>query len=101
MGDYYDFKCEKCDFITRCSHGRDRGFVMIAQPLYCSKCKVLKNIHIGNFPKDEFGTTQLELLDRICQKCNAGEYLTKWNGMDYPSCGHFRMKHRRSNILWE
>mgnify|MGYP000300578068 CR=1 FL=1 len=53
------------------------------------------------FLKDEFGQNQFEPVDRICKKCATGEYLTTWNGMDCPSCGHFRMKHRRSDILWD
>lgn len=52
MGNLYDFKCERCEFTTRCSHGRDRGFVALVQPLYCTECKVLKNIHIGNYVRD-------------------------------------------------
>lgn len=30
MGDYYDFKCEKCDFKTRCSNGKDRGLLLLS-----------------------------------------------------------------------
>ena len=67
------------------------------------------NIHMGDLDisivpgvdEDEFGQNQFEPVDRICKKCGTGEYLTKWNTMDCPSCGHFRMKHRRSDILWD
>ena len=101
MGNAYDFKCPFCHFEASCSKKIDSGFRIQVEPMYCSKCKVLKNIHIGNFPKDEFGKTQLELLDRICEKCNTGEHLTSWNGMDCPICGHFRMKQSKFEICWD
>ena len=54
MGNTYEFKCPDCDFQVTCSRGVDRGFTIEVQPMFCSKCKVLKNIHIGNYIEDEF-----------------------------------------------
>ena len=101
MGNAYDFKCPMCHFETTCSKGIDRGFRIQVEPMYCTQCKVLKNIVMGNYVEDYSSTTQFEPIERICKKCETGEYLTKWNTMDCPSCGHFRMKHRRSDILWD
>jgi len=101
MGDRYEFKCPMCYFETTCSKGIDRGFRIQVEPMYCTQCKVLKNIHIGNFPKDAFDKNQFESIDRICQQCNTNKYLTKWNGMDCPNCGHFRMTQNRFGICWD
>ena len=101
MGNIYDFKCPMCDFRSSCSKGIDRGFRIQVEPMYCTQCKVLKNIVMGNYVEDYLSTTQFEPIERICKKCETGEYLTEWNTMDCPSCGHFRMKHRRSDILWD
>ena len=78
MGNLYDFKCEKCEFTTRCSHGKDRGFVAIVQPLYCASCKVLKNIRIGTYVKDESqsGGQKIEHVLPVCKGCHQTELLS-------------------------
>ena len=60
---------------------------------------VLKDIIIGHYPRDEFGQNQFEPIERIFEKCKNREYLTTRNGMDYKSCGHFRIKQSRSDTL--
>ena len=80
MGTLYDFKCEKCDFIIRCSHGRDRGFVALVQPLYCTGCKVLKNIHIGNYVKDVKAGYRVEDVMPVCGECEQTDNLKVWDG---------------------
>ena len=103
MGDYYDFKCEKCDFITRCSHGRDRGYVVIMQPLYCSKCKVLKNIHIGNYLSDKTEATgyKIEDVQPVCGDCSESQYLHPWDGKTCPRCGNTPLLMRDTLICWD
>ena len=103
MGNYYDFKCEKCDFTTRCSHGRDRGFVVIVQPLYCSKCKVLKNIRIGKYVRDdsEFTGHRIEDQKPVCGECDESEHLQLWDGMTCPKCQFAPLLMRDTWICWD
>lgn len=103
MGRYYDFKCEKCDFTARCSHGRDRGFVRVVQPLYCSKCKVLRNIHIGNYVRDstEFTGYRVEDLKPVCGECNESQYLQLWDGMSCPKCLSTPLLMKDAHISWD
>ena len=103
MGSLYDFKCEKCIFTTRCSHGRDRGFVRLVQPLYCTKCKILKNVHIGNYVRNEaeFTGYRVEDLKPVCGECGESQYLQLWDGMTCPNCRNVPMLMRDSWICWD
>jgi len=101
MGNLYDFKCENCDFTTRCSHGRDRGFVALVQPLYCTECKVLKNIHIGNYVRDTNANYRIEDVMPICKGCNQTETLKVWDGKTCPKCGTSPLLMRDTLICWD
>jgi len=103
MGNLYDFKCEKCDFTTRCSHGKDRGFVAIVQPLYCASCKVLKNIRIGTYVKDESqsGGQKIEHVLPVCKECHQTNTLKVWDGMTCPQCGNVPLLMRDTLICWD
>ncbi len=61
MGNAYDFKCPICHFETTCSKGIDRGFRIQVEPMYCTQCKVLKNIVMGNYVEDYSSTTHREI----------------------------------------
>lgn len=103
MGNYHDFKCERCDFTAQCSHGRDRGFKALVQPLYCTKCKVLRNVRIGNYVSDEstdFVTTLRDVVP-ICRECNESNNLQLWDGMTCPKCGNSPLLMRDSGICWD
>lgn len=101
MGTLYDFKCEKCDFTTRCSHGRDRGFVALVQPLYCTGCKVLKNIHIGNYVKDANAGYRIEDVMPMCGECEQTDNLKVWDGKTCPNCGSSPLLMRDTLICWD
>ena len=101
MGKHFDFKCENCDFTARCSHGRDRGFVALVQPLYCVECKVLKNIHIGNYVRGTASDYKIEDLMPVCGKCNQTETLKVWDGKTCPKCENSPLLMRETLICWD
>ena len=103
MGNLYEFKCEHCGFNTTCSNGRDRGFTSIVQPLYCSECKTLKNIHIGDYVREEGPLTgnRIKNVLPICKTCNSGEYLKLWDGKTCPCCFLEPMLYRDTWIVWD
>ena len=101
MGTLYDFKCEKCDFTTRCSHGRDRGFVVIVQPLYCTKCKILKNIHIGKYVRNGTSGYKVEDVMPICGGCSQTNDLKVWDGKTCPNCRNSPLLMRDTLICWD
>jgi len=101
MGNLYDFKCEKCEFTTRCSHGRDRGFVVLVQPLYCTECKVLKNIQIGNYVRDANAGYRVEDVMPVCGECEQTDTLKVWDGKTCPKCGTSPLLMRDTWICWD
>jgi len=103
MGEYYNFKCEKCHFIAQCSHGRDRGFTHIVQPLYCFKCKVLKNIHIGNYVRDDsqINGQGIQNIKPICTECEESGYLQLWDGKTCPKCRNDPLLMSDAGISWD
>jgi hypothetical protein len=103
MGNYFDFKCEECDFTAQCSHGRDRGLTAIVQPLYCSKCKVLKNIHIGKYVVDKTQITgqKIEKIKPICTQCYESSYLQLWDGRTCPQCRNEPLLMKDAWICWD
>ena len=101
MGSLYEFNCPICNFHTECSKGVDRGFKIKVEPMFCTNCKTLKNIHIGNYFEDKFDETQIQLIERICKDCLTGKYLISWNKMGCPCCGHFLMLSKDTYITWD
>ena len=101
MGNTYEFKCPDCDFQTSCSRGVDRGFTIQVQPMYCSNCKVVKNIHIGNYVRNLEGNIHLESIARVCKTCETGKYLQEWDCHTCMSCGKVGILFRDSGICWD
>lgn len=101
MGSLFDFKCEKCSFTSRCSNGQDRGFEVLVQPLYCTKCKILKNIHIGDYVRDETAGFKIINVIPTCEGCSQSDTLITWDGKTCPNCGSSPLLMRDLLICWD
>ncbi len=96
MGSLYDYKCPDCGFTARCSHGHDRGFRVAVESLFCSKCKILKNVTVGLYSNDGYKS---EI--PICKTCQQSESLSRWDGTTCPICSHVPMLYRDTYIAWD
>ena len=103
MGNLYNFKCDGCGFTAECSHGKDRGFVAVVQPLFCSKCKTLKNIRIGSYVADKSQLTGYRIDDvmPVCDICKESKYLRLWDGMTCPICQKSPLWMKDAWICWD
>ena len=101
MGISYLFKCPECDFEVICSRRIDRGFTIEVQPMYCSKCKVVKDIHIGNYVYNKFGDVEHQNLNKVCKKCDTGEFLQEWDCHTCTNCGKVGILFRDIGICWD
>ena len=100
MGITHHFKCPECNLHASCSKGIDRGFRIEVQPMYCTQCKVLANIHIGNYAEYQQKTHYLPK-DKICKTCDTGEFLKEWDSPHCPICINVNMLIRSDEICWD
>ena len=96
MGEKYNFKCSSCGFTATCSNGRDRGFRLVIEPLFCSTCKSLSNIPVGEY-KDNL----LLPIKTVCWTCKSSETLSKWNGTTCPICNKASMQYSGFPICFD
>jgi hypothetical protein len=69
--------------------------------MYCSNCKVVKNIHIGNYVRNLEGNIHLESIAKVCKTCETGKYLQEWDCHTCMSCGKVGILFRDSGICWD
>lgn len=75
----------------------------VVQPLYCTKCRALRNVHIGDYVKDdkEFTGYRVQDLKPVCSECNESQHLQLWDGMTCPKCQNRPLLMRDSWICWD
>jgi len=100
MGNSFHYKCPNCDLRATCSKAVDRGFRIQVQPMFCSKCKTLKNIHIGNY-EELNNKVLIHAVIKLCKTCNSGEFLNEWDSISCPSCKDTNMLIANSEICWD
>lgn len=100
MGEKFNYRCPSCGFAAQCSHGRDRGFRIAVEAMFCSECKSLKNIHTGDYVKDE-NAEKLVSVQPICNTCNKSSNLKIWDGTTCPICNHEPMQYQIYSICWD
>ena len=96
MGEKFNYRCPECGFTAQCSHGRDRGFRLVVESLFCSECKTLKNIPVG-----EYVDSQLMEIKPVCWTCKSSETLTRWDGTTCPICKHLPMEYDKYSICFD
>ena len=105
MGQWYTFKCSKCDYEVRSSGEKDCGMLAVVEPYICNDCRKITDVQIGEIGmviSPELLNADQEKDYYRCHHCG-GKNITKWNTQTKPcpKCGS-RMKKDLSTIIsWD
>ena len=102
MGQSFVFNCNKCDYETSVSGGRDCGMLAVVQTMVCESCKELVDVLIGSEGQDDRKTGDKETDSRmgLCPKCK-GKNVSIWEEpFPCPKCKG-KMTKGRLELLWD
>ena len=91
MGMTFHVRCKGCDLTADVSGGRDRGFFISTETMFCASCQTLVDVLTGytNDPSHPIPSSMADKDARFghCPRCN-GEQLTPWRlRKPCPRCG--------------
>ncbi len=89
MGTWYQFHCKDCRLDAVVSGGYDRGICIQTRTMFCTQCKALHDVLLGNTGDDR--VTESDRVDPQnigkCPKCRGVE-LIPWKAEEpCPRCG--------------
>ena len=106
MGQWYLFKCTKCDYRVESSGELDYGMQAVVRPFICNDCKEVVDVTVGEYGQvlDKNNPPEFDSEDfYICPICK-GENLTVWypRYRKCPKCGGWMKRDNdKPIVLWD